>query len=167
MGQSGRQDHGTAGLLELSTTVIQGVLSDPGEDVAARTFVTGTPIAIWTVTDHPVQEIWFHMQVFPYDNIQSLFFFPLLTSNLSWVSKQHKKPCFSPWKYSNTGTGAQRGCRIFILGDIQNPTRHDIKQGSLTLKFVLLWTGHCWYPKILSNLHFSVFYSKITDVWGR
>lgn len=57
MGQSGRQDHGTAGLLELSTTVIQGVLSDPGEDVAARTFVTGTPIAIWTVTDHPVQEI--------------------------------------------------------------------------------------------------------------
>lgn len=55
MGQSGWQNHETAGLLELSTTVNRGVSSDPGEDVAAKTFVKGTPITIWTGTDHPVQ----------------------------------------------------------------------------------------------------------------
>lgn len=47
--------------------MIQGVSSDPAEDVAAW-----TPIANTTVTYHPVLEIWFHMQVFPFANIQNV-----------------------------------------------------------------------------------------------
>lgn len=75
-----------------SRTMIQGVSSDPVEDVTAR-----TPIASMTVTYYPVLDIWFHMQVCIFHMLLLisktllLLLLFLLTNTLSWVSKQHKK----------------------------------------------------------------------------
>lgn len=45
------------GLQELSGTAGQGVPADPAEETAARTLAMEMPVAVWTATDCPVQEI--------------------------------------------------------------------------------------------------------------
>lgn len=54
---------------------------------------------------------------------------------------KHKEKNSSQRRWSDTETGAQKGCGVFVFGDTENLTGGGPEKTSHTMKLAQLWTG--------------------------
>ena len=81
------KDHGTAGLQELSRRAAWGLSPKSDGHATARILVMQTPIMIWILINHPVQENWFHTWPLTDAKVVRFYFF---NNHYLWKSVQHE-----------------------------------------------------------------------------
>lgn len=70
----------------------------------------------------------------------------MCSDNTTWVGTQEilfkpKEKNYFQQSWSNTETGAQKGCGIVVFGDTENLTGHGPEKTGHTMKLAQLWTG--------------------------